>query len=315
MELTDALKKRFCKDYNLPIQVYNEPYFSERVELLGKTDKLKMFEELVESFAGNEQEYNAFYNRTKDSIIDFIKGSEAFEALNKDDMNKYAVKSNIRQGDIFKPSFVGKELISIDMSKANFSALVYYGKETNTHFHDNYSWKDFMKMFTDFDYLVESKYIRQVVFGNCNPKRQVTYEKYIMSKVVKHIEENSAFKESELLSYCNDELIFDVAGHTEDEVSKLKSEIELLSESIVPLKIEHFILGKVNGTTAYVKKYINDTKEYEVKCAGPYDTIFALRKLNNENITNRDLVFISEGRHARYLETPKVEVSYEQGNN
>lgn len=315
MKLTDTLKRRFCRDNNLSIQVYSEPYFSDRVELLGKTNKLRRFERLItETFDDNEQKYNNYYNMLKDLIINYIKESEAFKTLNQDDMSKYAVKSDIRQGDIFKERFIGSELISIDMSKANFSSLVYYGKETGTNFHNNYSWRSFMYRFTSFDYFTEPKYIRQVIFGNCNPKKQVTYEKYIMNKVIKQIEENTSFKESELLAYCNDEIIFSVAGHTEDEIRKLKAEVNILSESIIPLRFEHFVLGKVSGTDAYVKKFIDDIRKYELKCADPSDTIFAIRCLNKEDIKENDLVFIQNHRLAKYLETPEIEISYKQSN-
>ena len=33
-ELTTGLKQRFAKDYKLPIKLYTEPYFTERIEAL-----------------------------------------------------------------------------------------------------------------------------------------------------------------------------------------------------------------------------------------------------------------------------------------
>ena len=33
MEITKNLKERFCKDCNIPIKIFDEPYFTERLEL------------------------------------------------------------------------------------------------------------------------------------------------------------------------------------------------------------------------------------------------------------------------------------------
>lgn len=67
------------------------------------------------------------------------------------------------------------------MKKANFTALRHYNKDI-VGGKDTY--EDFLGMFTDENYFKESKYIRQVIFGNVNPKRQITYEKFLMDKVL-----------------------------------------------------------------------------------------------------------------------------------
>ena len=36
MEITNGLKGRFCKLYGIPINLYEEPYFQSRLELLDK---------------------------------------------------------------------------------------------------------------------------------------------------------------------------------------------------------------------------------------------------------------------------------------
>lgn len=40
------------------------------------------------------------------------------------------------------------------------------------------TYQDFIKKFTDLEYVAESKYTRQIVFGKMNPKRHITVEKY-----------------------------------------------------------------------------------------------------------------------------------------
>lgn len=41
-----VLKKRFCKDCNLPISVFDNPYFEERIKLLDRLWNFNCVEEL-----------------------------------------------------------------------------------------------------------------------------------------------------------------------------------------------------------------------------------------------------------------------------
>lgn len=47
MEVSNKAKERFCKDCNIPIKIYQEPYFEDRLELYdrfyGTLDKRRIF--------------------------------------------------------------------------------------------------------------------------------------------------------------------------------------------------------------------------------------------------------------------------------
>ena len=62
------------------------------------------------------------------------------------------------------------------MNKANFSALHNYNSNI---FNNKNTWEEYVSNFTNNEHIINSKYIRQVVLGNCNPKRCITYEKYL----------------------------------------------------------------------------------------------------------------------------------------
>ena len=38
-EISTKLKERFCTDCNIPIKIFKEPYFMDRLELLNDLDK------------------------------------------------------------------------------------------------------------------------------------------------------------------------------------------------------------------------------------------------------------------------------------
>lgn len=307
--MIEKLRQRFVKDNKISLQIFESPYFEERLKLFGYLEQYESFVDMVTTRFKSIEEYFSYYNTVKDSAIDFIKNSEAYQLLNSDDMNKYPKYNNINQSDVYKDSNIGKTFISIDMKKANFSALVKYAKDTNTKFFDSYNYDDFMKLFTDCDYIIQSKYIRQVIFGNCNPKRQITYESYLMSNLLTNLISNNLVSESDVYSMCSDEIIIKVNENTNTEaITKYCKNF-----NDFPISCEKFILYKLNNTKAYLKQTIltntNVLALPTIKCVNPYEAPFIYRFMNNEPYQDSDYVFMFEDKLARLLEAPNISIS------
>jgi hypothetical protein len=311
MRLTNKLNERFCKDMNLAIKLFQEPYFESRLKLYNKQfntiKKYEMFKKLVNKF-NNEQEYFEAYNKLKDAVIEHLKNSAGMARLNNEDMSKYSLtNTSFSSKDIYKETFDGKILLSIDMSKANFTALKHYSKDIVA---GQNTYEDFIGLFTDEDYFKSSKYIRQVVFGNQNPKRQVTYEKYLMDRVLTDILPHLKDR-SHVVSFSNDEIVMDLSSYEPDELNKTMDVVALVlkkfKEEGVELKQELFLLKKIPNTKGYIKKFINKPG-HEFKSLDSIMMPFVLRAYNGEDVTEEDLVFEYEGRLAKLLSAPKIEV-------
>ena len=190
MELSSNVKERFCKDCNIPLKLFQEPYFTDRLKLYDPYyNTLKKWELFIKELAGYhcEQDYFEEYNRVKDTAIREIQAAEGYKNFNAEDMNQYRVTHNNLPGkDIFKTSNDGKCFVSLDMVKANFSALRHYDSSI---FHNGDTWESFIGRYTQNQHMILSKYIRQVILGNCNPKRHITYEKYLMDMILTLLEE------------------------------------------------------------------------------------------------------------------------------
>lgn len=303
MTISLRLKDRFCKDCKIPIDLFQEPYFSERLELFDSYfDSLRKWNIFLDGLKkySNEEEYFADYNRVKDSAIDSIKSSEAYQRFNNEDMNKFAVQyKNIPSSGIFKPSFVGKRFISIDMRKANFSALNYYDRSI----FGVDSWEEFIGRFTDNRHIIDSKYIRQVVLGNCNPKRHITYEKYLMSKVLGKLLESSTSLDK-VVFFSNDEIVVDVTDLDSVLEPIYLEQFETVTKSLgIPLRFELFTLHSIKGTNGYYK----ETKEgVDFKCLAPWEYVFVLRKFAGKSITDNDKIFYHEGLLSKFIEVPEI---------
>jgi len=70
-------------------------------------------------------------------------------------------------------------------------------------------------------------------------------------------------------------------------------------------------LYKVKDIDAYLKEIYTSKNRYdlELKCANSYELPFIVRYLNGEEVTDSDRVFYHEGRLAKYMEDPEIEVN------
>lgn len=318
-KLTDALKERFCKDNGIKIEIFSEPYFSERVELLGYDDKLEQFERLLEiKFGYDEQKYFEYYNQIQEQMVSYIKESQAYKALDEDDMNKYSIQTKFKQRDIFKPSNIGKRYVSILLKKSNFSALVNYAKDNSLNFNGrSYDYIHFISRFTDEEYFYDSKNTRQEVIERCNIERIETYQLFIMNTIYKKIKTRIPWITDCIELLNKDEIIIDADKLGMAAILDLKETIDSME---LPLRFEVFKLGKVVATgidtNAYIKQIYDDLYDeslihLELKCNNSVDTIFIHRKLNEEMVVDSDLVFYSNHGLAKLIDIPEIQLQWE----
>lgn len=312
MIISSVLMERFCKDTNLPIKIFKEPYFSNLLNLYDKEynslKKFEIFKEFVSKF-NTEQDYLAEYDNLKETVISYLHENEKMVFFSTmEDMNKFKCKNiGYRTNNIFVNTYVDKYFVSIDMNKANFTALRHYdesivmGKKT---------YEDFLGEFTEHEHFKKSKYIRQVIFGNMNPSRQITYEKFLMDKVLTEL--LSIFASENIVSFAGDEIVVELAEKfiTEETVNpdlirQLNDLQKKFIEEKIDIKIEFFKLLKVEQTTGYIKKNLL-TGEYTFKCFNSLILPFVMREYLGEEPNELDGVFYHDGNLAKLLETPKI---------
>lgn len=323
--ITEGLKERFCKDRNLPIKIFEEPYFSDRLALFDSVyhciSDYKIFVDAVARF-GSEQKYFEQYNALKDAVITYLNDNPVMQYFTqKEDMNKYACKNvGYPTHSIYKETFRNRVFISIDMKKANFTALHHYDPRIVNGMN---TYEEFLGTFTDEPHFINSKYIRQVVFGNASPKRQTTYEKYLMDTVLTKFFEIADFmnedeKKNSVVFFSTDEIVLEVpAKYIDKELKHISSRIYRAIEDTVlwavansiNVRAEVFELKKVVGTDGYVKEFWYDRSGYDFKCLDFLTFPFVIRKMRGEKVKETDRVFLYEGRKVKLIED--IEVSIE----
>ena len=80
--ITKQLRSKFVKDYQLPIQVVQSPYFEQRINLLedshGASTKYAILLDTIKYiFDGNMQKFLEYRHSIEDQILSYILNSEA----------------------------------------------------------------------------------------------------------------------------------------------------------------------------------------------------------------------------------------------
>lgn len=321
---------RFTKDYNLPINIFDEEMFNYYRTLYkdfwpAKEEAL-MNEEIVQH-DGNINLWLEDYSKLRDKIIYSIEDSEPYLEFNSVDlMEKYPL-SDITFGEryVYSHETDGKIFISVDLKKANFQALKYAGVIPDE------TYEDFIKRMGGSEYFASSKYLRQVIFGKLNPKRQIRVEKYLL-KMVEGLVHNRlgmdvfSFGTDEIIYLCPDDFksssLFSCQQLANNNYTYLDEIERLVKREIgVSVRIEHIQITRLpivnshgNTVDAYIRKNLR-TGEEKLKKASTtfYPQIYKLWK--GEAITDLDKKFFFEGQKATFDEPLRLLEKDENSSN
>ena len=222
-----GLADRFVSDFKMPIAMTQDIYFPYFLQMydadyqsLRKWNKL--WEMIDKRYEGDPEKFLDDYYNVRDRIINDVLENPAFKEFNTGDMSRFVVKDapNVSKNSVYNQTYDGKVLLSVDLCKANFQALRYANKDI---LFGAECYRDFIHRWTDLDYVVQSKYCRQVVFGKMNPARHITVEKFLINEVRNVIEaggvEITDGLSLTLVSMSNDELVYTVDGFGKDYYS------------------------------------------------------------------------------------------------
>ncbi len=309
------LMQRFCKDYNLPINVFNEEmfsYYSELYDFFPKERWENLCEKIEKEYDGNVQLWLDDCADVRDAAIFGVMNTEAYKEFNTCDMSKWNLDPNVPQvgeHSIYNNECVGHTFISIDLKKANFQALKYAGVI------DDDTYNSFISKYGGDDYIINSKYLRQVIFGKMNPGRTIKVEKHIMGKVYGLLHAMIEYLGFEFYSFNSDELIFKGKNLGEEYMpwsSHMKMFADLVKDALgVDVRCECILVGKIdivnangNNVDAYVKYNVH-TEEKTLKKASTtfYPQIYKIWK--HLPIDKKDLVFFFEDQLATFNEPLK----------
>ena len=274
--------KDFIKLFDLNIP---EPeHFDYYITQLSKTEKFKDIRNLIELFEDADSQIDDFYGykmEKSNDIISFIKTTNAYNELCYDN-NLLDLPTN--------KSFTYEEnvnYLSVDLRSANWVSLKRYDQLNEL----GDSYQDFLKRFGLPEVFVHSKYLRQFIFGNVNPKKQQKVQRNMIQDIVRQFQDQFRVE-----AVKNDEVIFRFDSF---------SDIEKIGETLPSdkFKIKVFTVKRVEDfrvDTIY-DIYGNELRNEMISVSGQEFYLKLKQYITGEPIDIRDLYFRADGKLAIWV--------------
>lgn len=318
-------RKGFIKKTNIPIPVYDN-IKGEFTYFLDLYDKLFNAREEYERYLKNSKRGSVGRQELLNKIIEDVKSSEVYTTLNNLDMTQSKInfinenKIELRSS-LLKTYNHNKRFISLDIKQADYNTFKSLDK-TQLFKEDTYEeWVS--KYVTNSETNISN--LRNVLFGNLNPKRIKKVQKETMLSILEYLKLNSGLDMGEGFSVIlvgSDEVILEF---TEEWYSYLSNNLTKIEESInFPLKLEVYDLKYLGlEELGYVKEMIQvkeDNKgnlrytkeELDIEFKGTNKVYFAqaYKHYFGLEITKEDLVFSFDNRTAQFYQPLEVEDKY-----
>ena len=326
-------RDQFARDYNLPIAVTkNEKIFEYLIDLLddmlGTRHKYQIFTKSLIQLKTEGTTLKKCFITVSDKFVSTIKSTDAYKRfVEKDNSNQQlelppnAHIWNIHdfveaivtgELDTGEPVFIPKKkcdakcYISLDQKQANFSAMKFFDPELvlgcNTY-------EELIGKFTDNQYIIQSKHLRQILFGHLKGHRISSIQKHLQSHLY-NLLKNSVKVAGQMSS---DEFIVETTKET------MKQDFELITNVVSNLpenmrniwRVTPFMVIPLNfevKCNTFVKHTIVDIDDLtktkpELKCVGKelyacaYKTFKGLpiTELDRKAMLGNMIVTIDEG--------------------
>lgn len=205
-------RKILVKDFKLPIDLFDDDYWhyytQESTQNLAYGDiqaKEHLLQEVIkgEHFT-NAEEFYAYSAKLRETIIKHISSKSEYAEWNNQILPS---QKFVEKKQLYQQANNGKLFVSVDLIKANFNTL----KHCNPALVDNKeTYAEFIQQFTPYVYFVESKQLRQVIFGNLNPSRQQYFQKAIMLQLYADLQDKMREYVKDLSASSSDELVLEL---------------------------------------------------------------------------------------------------------
>lgn len=320
--MNESIRKKFIKDYSLPIPlIKDESDFNYFMDLYDSVyDCKRNYKLLIDAVAqcGGESEFFTASNKFVDNVVNAIISTESYQVMNS--MKKvidYTPNNQLTNRSIYHSDFNMKELISVDIKSANFYSLYSFDASCVLGCE---SYPELARKFTDLEYLINSKSLRQVIFGKTNPGKLQQIQKATIMMICDNILDE--YPDMKVSSTSSDELIV----HDFGEYSPL--EAFALVNKAIPIHVNEYIKSEMFTLQMLhiekpffvkipwnisVESVIDSDEIINVTPLGYGTPIFknipkdffpqAFKHYFGISLTNRDLTFMYEGIPARFIKS------------
>lgn len=191
----EAFCNRFINDFKVPIELPVNPDNFETLLLLSDSLVYSYYINtatfIEEHYKNNIDNYLHDFYIIREKLISAIKENEYYKnAVNNHSNREHFLPcfdlQNKKHKILYNQENTNKYFFSLDIRNANFTALKYADLRIFNDYITYRNWVAYVLQNEDpywIDYFVNSKYSRQVIFGQCNPKFTISIEKQIITMI------------------------------------------------------------------------------------------------------------------------------------
>lgn len=303
INITDTDRKLFIKDYSLPIPVHMEPYFSYYMNLFdplyNTKDKYKLLIDAKTILNKQQTTLKDESYRIMNAIIIEVKRNPLYNELIKE--TKYDLKVLPNDVNIYGKN--KKFYISLDIIKANFTSAKFISPELVLKCN---TWEDFMRKFTPLEYFIQSKYFRQIVYGNLGIKKILSVQKYMLAELYDKIKDHV-----QISGKCASDELFIATTENDmiDDYQKIMLLVNDLPENmkhiwrIAPISVEP--LGTSNGHIRKTFNNLNNLDDFKIEIRNVNKDFYAqaYKYYIGEEITDSDMMAMKDEYLIKYCAT------------
>lgn len=212
----ETFVRKFFKMNKLPFPVAREEYLEYYSTIAGYEDIVTKFNgyiNYIES-VGYETAIKLEDELIKQLHLD-ISNNPNYKVMRDGRPKNTSLHYQPKYKSIYTDELLNRRILSIDMKSANFTQLRLNGVIEE----DTYT--DFISKYTDNEELINSKFIRQVLFGKLNSNMIMSYTKAMMNEGLMQL--GDLLTSEQFLSLVSDEALFDITDYelTEDKLTAI----------------------------------------------------------------------------------------------
>jgi len=281
--------KDFIKLFDLNVPVLE--HFDYYIEQMSKTEKFKDIKHLIELFEEADCKIEDFYRykiEKSNEIINFIKSTNVYtELCYGDDLIDLPTNKLFSYEE-------GVNYVSVDLRSANWASLKKYDQLNEL----GSSYREFLEKFGLSEVFVHSKYLRQFIFGNVNPKKQQKVQRNLIQEVVREFQD-----QFEVECVRNDEVIFRFDKFS--DLNKIYNGLDVSVDTNIndKYKIKIFTIKRVEDFRVDTV-YNIEGSELRKEMLSVNGQLFYLKLkqyITGEPLDIRDLYFKSDGKLALWM--------------
>ena len=306
------MMKKIIKDYSIPVQPVSLTHIDYALKkfpnVFDYEDAIINARRHIKYCGFNLDQFKSDIHKVTQGIIDKIATMDSYKydfqcrdlpetGFTKDRGLKYN-----RGLHIYNNNNNGKQLVSIDLTKANLQSFINQGVIENCEY------EDFLKKYGEIEsehllyYIRDSKHLRQIIFGNLNAPRQQQVERIMTEQLLDTLLEKGILHIDDIYGYTTDEIILNYTDNVSDlDDTYFKDIYFACSDLGIKIHTENFILKKIEPYDFWMKVDPVTNQPYKFKNIPVVYFLQVLKHVYKMPVESEDCMFLYDDLPCKFV--------------